>query len=123
MPDVSTVILYVRDPLISVRFYADLLGHQPIESSANFAMLPMAANVMLSLWAKHDVAPASTAPSGSGELAFTVADHEAVLATHREWVRRGLPIIQEPLMMDFGFTCTGLDPDGNRLRVMALSAS
>jgi hypothetical protein len=38
-------------------------------------------------------------------------------------VKRGLPIIQEPLMMDFGFTCTGLDPDGNRLRVMALSAS
>ena len=27
MPDVSTIILYVRDPLISVRFYADLLTH------------------------------------------------------------------------------------------------
>ncbi len=121
MPDVSTIILYVRDSLVSVRFYAALLGHPPIESSPNFAMLPMATNVMLGLWASHDVAPAPTSPCGSGELAIVVADREAVLATHREWMGRGIPIIQEPVAMDFGFTYTGLDPDGNRLRVMALS--
>jgi catechol 2,3-dioxygenase-like lactoylglutathione lyase family enzyme len=121
MPDVSTIILYVRDPLISVQFFSALLGRPPIESSANFAMLPMATNVMLGLWACHDVTPAPTSPYGSGELAIVVADREAVLAAHSEWVGLGIPIIQKPVMMDFGFTYTGLDPDGNRLRVMALS--
>ncbi|MBA3937984.1 MAG: VOC family protein [Planctomycetes bacterium] len=121
MPDIATVILYVREPLASARFYAGLLGREPVEASANFAMLPMAPGVMLGLWARHDVAPAANVPAGSGELAFVVADRDAVLATHRSWQARGIPIIQEPVMMDFGFTCTGTDPDGTRLRVMALS--
>ncbi len=121
MPDIATVILYVRDPLTSARFYAALLGREPVEASANFAMLPMATGAMLGLWARHDVQPPASAPASSGELAFVVADRDAVLATHREWLAHGIPIIQEPQAMDFGFTCTGTDPDGTRLRVMALS--
>ena len=121
MPDVSTIILYVRDPQVSMRFYATLLGHPPLESSPNFAMLPLGGNMMLGLWASHDVAPAPSTLCGSGELAIVVANRESVLTAHREWVGRGIPIIQEPVEMDFGFTYTGLDPDGNRLRVMALS--
>ena len=120
MPDPTTIILYVRDPLVSARFYARLLGREPIELHPNFAMHILAPGVMLGLWARHDVAPAATAPCGAGELGITVADRTAVIATHQAWRELGMPIIQEPMMMDFGFTCTGTDPDGNRLRVMAL---
>ena len=50
--------------------------------------------------------------AGAGEVAFTVADVTAVKATHVEWARRGLTILQAPTQMDFGYTFVALDPDG-----------
>lgn len=120
MPDLSTVILYVSDPLASARFYAGILGREPVEACPTFAMLVMAPGVMLGLWLRSDVAPAAGAANGSGELCLSVADRAAVEATCRGWRAAGIPLIQEPVAMDFGFTATATDPDGNRLRVMAL---
>ena len=120
MPDPTTIILYVRNALTSAQFYTELLGRQPVEAHPNFAMLELTPGMMIGLWSRHDVAPAAINPSGSCELAITVADHDAVLAMHRAWSQRGLPILQAPTQLDFGFTFTAADPDGHRLRVMAL---
>jgi catechol 2,3-dioxygenase-like lactoylglutathione lyase family enzyme len=120
MSDPTTIILYVRDALVSGRFYADLFGREPVEAHPNFAMLVMAPGVMLGLWAKHDVQPEASGRAASCELAMTVANQQAVLEMHEDWMRRGIDIIQVPTQMDFGFTFTGGDPDGHRLRVMAL---
>lgn len=119
---VSSVILYVRDPAVSIRFYVDLLGVPAIEEHPNFAMLPMAPGVMLGLWKQEDVAP-PVGPRGEAgsELAITVPDREAVLTLHQDWIGRGISVIQAPVMCDFGFTFTALDPDGHRVRVMALT--
>ena len=57
--------------------------------------------------------------SVSLEVAFTVADATAVKATHADWIKRGLTIVQAPTAMDFGLTFVALDPDGHRLRVFA----
>lgn len=38
MPAPSLVILYVDSPAASAAFYAGLLGQQPVEASATFAM-------------------------------------------------------------------------------------
>jgi catechol 2,3-dioxygenase-like lactoylglutathione lyase family enzyme len=122
MPDFNFVLLYVDSPPKSATFYADLLGRPPIESSPTFAMLPLRDNVMLGLWSRDTVEPAATAAGGS-EIAFTVANAEAVRATHADWGKRGLAIAQAPTAMDFGTTFVALDPDGHRLRVFAPAAS
>ena len=117
MLNVDFVLLYVANPTASVAFYTELLGRPPVEASKTFAMFAMESGLMLGLWARHTVAPAATAPTGCGEIAFIVPDVDAVRATHADWAARGLTIAQEPTAMDFGFTFVALDPDGNRLRV------
>jgi catechol 2,3-dioxygenase-like lactoylglutathione lyase family enzyme len=122
MPDFNFVLLYVNDPLKSAAFYTDLLGNPPIESAPTFAMLKLRDGVLLGLWKRDDVQPAAAAPGSDSEIAFTVADADAVRATHTDWKRRGLPIAQAPTAMDFGETFVALDPDGHRVRVFARPA-
>src|SRR5215218_169218 len=115
MPNFSFVLLYVENPPASASFYADLLGCPIVDSSPTFAMLPLSNGVMLGLWSRKSVEPAATAHAGAGEVAFTVEDAAAVKATFADWKRRGLPILQEPVQMDFGHTFVAADPDGHRL--------
>jgi catechol 2,3-dioxygenase-like lactoylglutathione lyase family enzyme len=123
MPNFSFVLLYVENPPASAAFYADLLGRPVIETSPTFAMLPLTDGVMLGLWSRHTVEPATTTHAGASEVAFTVADAAAVEATFADWKRRGLTIIQQPQRMDFGHTFAAVDPDGHRLRVFAPEAA
>lgn len=113
-------ILYVDSPVKSAEFYSSLLGRAPVESCPTFAMLALSSGVMLGLWSKHTVEPAAGGAGGGTEVAFTVGSRERVIATHAEWKNQGLPIIQEPLQMDFGYTFVALDPDGHLLRVFAV---
>ena len=119
MADFSFVILYVENPVASAEFYQGLLGRPPIDVTPTFAMLPLNEQVMLGLWVRGGVEPKVSSPPGGSEVAFTVADAEAVRATHAAWRQRGLRIVQEPTAMDFGDTFVALDPDGHRLRVFA----
>jgi len=48
-----------------------------------------------------------------------VTDAAQVDALHADWRERGLAILQDPQMLDFGYTFTAADPDGHRLRVFA----
>ena len=118
----SCILLYVDNATSSAAFYASLLGAEPVESAPTFCMFALPSGVMLGLWTRHGVTPAATPPGGS-ELAFTVADKAAVHAMHADWSRRGLPIAQTPVALDFGFTFVALDPDGHRLRVFAPGAA
>jgi catechol 2,3-dioxygenase-like lactoylglutathione lyase family enzyme len=119
MADASLVILYVDSPPASAGFYGDLLGKPALEASPTFAMLPFRDGVMLGLWSRASVAPASAAAAGGTELAFTVGTADEVDGLHDDWRDRGLPIAQAPTDMDFGRTFVALDPDGHRLRVFA----
>ncbi|RFB79374.1 VOC family protein [Methylovirgula sp. 4M-Z18] len=121
MPDLSYVLLYVDNPAASAAFYGDLLGQQPVELSPTFALFVIKPGLKLGLWSRHTVEPAAAgARGGAVELALTVEDRAAVDATYAEWKKRGLPILQEPELMDFGYTFTAADPDGHRLRVFVL---
>ncbi|WP_163998978.1 VOC family protein [Pyxidicoccus caerfyrddinensis] len=123
MTDPNFVLLYVDSPPASAAFYAGLLGRPAVESSPTFAMFALSSGVMLGLWSKHTVEPAAKATGGGAELAFAVADANAVRAMHADWSGRGLPIAQAPTDLDFGHTFVALDPDGHRLRVFAPSAA
>ncbi|MEX8494564.1 VOC family protein [Sphaerotilus sp.] len=121
--DPNFLLLYVANPTASAAFYADLLGKPPVEASPTFAMFALSSGVMLGLWAAHTVEPAAT-PAGGMELAFAVeGGANAVRACCAEWIAKGLPILQAPIAMDFGFTFTAADPDGHRLRVFAPGAA
>ena len=119
MPEFSFLLLHVDSPAASAAFYADLLKAPILEPSETFAMLPLREGVMLGLWARQKVEPASAGGAGASEIAFTVANSAAVEATHADWKARGLNILQPPTRMDFGSTFTAADPDGHRLRVFA----
>ena len=123
MPNFSFVLLYVENPPASASFYADLLGRPIIDSSPTFAMLPLSDGMKLGLWLRNTVEPAATGQAGAGEVAFTVEDVAAVKATFADWKQRGLPILQEPVQMDFGHTFVAADPDGHRLRVFVPGAA
>jgi len=119
MPDPNFILLYVDSPPASARFYQDLLGKPPVESSPTFAMFALESGIMLGLWSRHTVEPAAAAPPGGSEIAFAVADREAVARLYAEWGALNLRIAQAPTDLDFGHTFVALDPDGHRLRVFA----
>jgi catechol 2,3-dioxygenase-like lactoylglutathione lyase family enzyme len=122
MADFNFVLLYVKDPAASSAFYKGLLDRPIVQSSPKFAMLPLGKDVMLGLWQREDVEPRANAETGGGEVAFAVANADAVRTTHDAWKARGLEIAQAPTAMNFGHTFVALDPDGHRLRVFAPAA-
>ncbi|MEJ6000435.1 VOC family protein [Paucibacter soli] len=111
------LILYVASPLASASFYTRLLGREPVEASPGFAMFALDGGMMLGLWTRADVQPAASAQAGATELCFAQDDAAAVDALLAKWAGLGLPIIQAPTQMDFGYTFCAADPDGHRLRV------
>jgi len=123
MSDPNFILLYVDSPAASAAFYTELLGHEPAERSATFAMFALSSSVMLGLWGRHTVEPMAPAATGGHELAFAVADKAAVQALYVTWGQRGLRIAQVPTDLDFGHTFVALDPDGHRLRVFAPEAA
>lgn len=120
MFDPSYVLLYVDTPERSARFYAELLGRQPVEASPTFALFVLESGSKLGLWARDTVAPAADPiRTARSELAFAVPDDDTLAQRHADWADKGLPIAQPPARMDFGYTFVALDPDGHRLRVFS----
>jgi catechol 2,3-dioxygenase-like lactoylglutathione lyase family enzyme len=115
------ILLYVADPLKSAEFYASLLGKEPVESSPGFALFIVAPGLKLGLWLKTEIIPPATLPGGF-ELGWPVDSNAMVDQLSKDWIARGIPVIQQPEDMDFGRTFTALDPDGHRLRVFAPGA-
>lgn len=120
MPDPMFIILYVDQPQRSAEFYAKLLGRSPVEASPTFALFVLPSGLKLGLWSRHTVEPVAQTTGGGAELVFTLGSREAVDAAHAEWRQVGRPILQAPVVMDFGYTFVALDPDGHRLRVYVL---
>lgn len=117
----NLVLLYVTDVPRAAAFWGDLFGTAPVEASETFAMLPMRDGLMLGLWKIDGVAPMATTKTatlgGGGELCAALATREAVDTLHADWLARGVPVLQPPTTMDFGYTFTAADPDGHRIRV------
>ena len=119
MPEFNFVLLHVADHAASAALYHELLGVPIVDHKPDIAILPLREGVMLGLWSRDTVEPAGTGEAGASEIAFAVADAEAVEAKHAAWRGRGLTIAQAPTRMSFGHTFVALDPDGHRLRVFA----
>ncbi|MES2298352.1 MAG: VOC family protein [Pseudomonadota bacterium] len=121
MTDPNFLLHYVTNPAESAPFYSRLLGLAPIEASPTFVMFDLPSGIKLGLWQRSTVEPGVAAAPGSHELAFAVGAKAEVDRLHAQWHAAGVPIVQAPTDMDFGYTFVGHDPDGHRLRVFAPS--
>ena len=74
MPDFNFLLLHVADDAASATFYSDVLGIPVIDQKPGFSMLPLRDGVMLGLWGRETVEPASSGQTGASEIAFAVAD-------------------------------------------------
>lgn len=117
----NSILLHVEDAEASTRFYADLLGQEPVEASPNFAMFILPSGLGLGVWNRNEITPPPTGGVGGDEIGFKVAAPEAVDALHDMWRGKGARIAMEPRDLDFGRSFLALDPDGHRLRVYALA--
>lgn len=122
MPDLHVVLLHVRDHVASAALYHALLGSPIVEQKADIAILPLRDGVMPGRWPSETVEPESTGPTGASEIAFTVADVDAVDRVCADRTRRGLTIVQAPTSIAFETTFVASDPDGHRQRVFAPAA-
>lgn len=113
----SLQILFVCQPTHSAAFYREHLGARVLESSPTFAMLLLGDSAKLGLWSRHTAEPAPTSAGGGTEIAFAQADRGAVDQLHARWTAAGVPVVQAPVALDFGYTFVATDPDGHRLRV------
>lgn len=121
MTDSNIILLYVTDPAASARFYAGLLGREPVEASPTFALFPLPSGFALGLWGRDGVEPVPTAAGGGCEVGFRVESAAAVDAAFAEWRARAVAVALPPTDLDFGRSFLALDPDGHRLRVYAPS--
>ena len=120
MANPNFVVLYVENASASARFYQELLGKPPVQSSPAFVLFALPSGVMLGLWSRDNVEPSAPQTSGNtGELAFAVDGKAEVAKLFADWTKRGLRVAQEPVDLNFGHTFVALDPDGHRLRVFA----
>jgi catechol 2,3-dioxygenase-like lactoylglutathione lyase family enzyme len=112
-------ILYVADVPRSVAFYRDLFGVEPVQDVPTFGMFVQSPGRAWGLWQREAVKPAPDVPVGGAEYCLPVESREEIDTLAAAWRERGIPIVQEPTEMDFGYTFVALDPDGHRLRPMA----
>lgn len=121
MTDTNTLFLYVRDAAASARFYADLMGIEPVEQSPTFALFVLPSGLALGLWGADGVEPAPTTAGGGSELGFKMPESAAIDRIHAEWSAKGTTIALPPTDLGFGRSFLALDPDGHRLRVYAIA--
>ena len=61
MTNTNILLFYVTDPQVSRRFYADLLGLEPVEESPTFVLFMLPSGLALGLWGAGGVQPAPIA--------------------------------------------------------------
>jgi predicted enzyme related to lactoylglutathione lyase len=113
----NLIILYVDNPVNSASFYSNLLESTPTEYHPTFVSFTLTSGLILGLWSKHTAEPTPLFTGGGSELSFSVPDEKAVYAIYEKWTQKGGRVAQKPTLMDFGYTCVVLDPDGHRLRI------
>jgi len=116
----NAIVLYVKDLTLTSNFYQDLLGIMLEEASPTFHAFKLSNGMSLALKAQYSVEPPSDGTYGNGELAFTLDNNQQVDDLFSAWQAKEIHILAPPNIVPFGYTFVAADPDGNRLRVVAL---
>ena len=112
-------VLYVDNLALSAKFYEDILGIKPEQSSPSFNCFALGNGMILGLKTKETVEPPVQNEAGGGELAFIVDTNSHVDDLFADWQNKGTKIAQSPTILPYGYSFVALDPDGHRLRVVS----
>lgn len=115
----NQTILYVGDPTASAEFYAGLFGLKPAYASPEFVLFVLPDGHKFCMWTWKDPEAVMTGPGM--ETAVSVADYDAVDATFAAWSKAGPRVVAQPETLAFGRSFVVADPDGNRIRVLAVA--
>lgn len=117
------IIHFVDSPLKSASFYSRILEMKPVEESPTFVMFAFPSGIHLGLWSCHTANPRPASSGGGSELCFTLENAAAVDALYNKWSVSGIPIPDTPVAMEkegIARSFVAYDPDGHRIRVMAV---
>lgn len=118
-PDMT--ILYVRNTAASTQFYGELFGRAPAFDTPHFVSFVLDDGHQLALWSgpdEHTSLPVAATQTATTELCITLDEGPAAIdAAYREFLGKGIEILEPPHDAIFGRTFVAADPDGNRLRV------
>ena len=115
----NQTILYVGDPTASAECYAGLFGLKPAYASPEFVLFVLPDGHKFCMWTWKDPEAVMTGPGM--ETAVSVADYDAVDATFAAWSKAGPRVVAQPETLAFGRSFVVADPDGNRIRVLAVA--
>ena len=110
-------LVYVTDVERATRFYSDLFGTDPVTVTPRYVPFEVAPGVLFALWSgRADAVQATTVRTSEVGLMLP-GSSAAIDECHREWVAKGVTIVEEPHDEVFGRTFVAADPDGNLIRV------
>jgi catechol 2,3-dioxygenase-like lactoylglutathione lyase family enzyme len=110
-------LLHVANPAASARFYAAILGAEPVDASETFVLFVLEKGVKLGLWSAATVRPATGGAAGNLEVGIEAGSAEVVDQRLAAWKAAGATVLQEPEDMEFGRSAMIADPDGHRIRL------
>ena len=117
MPAPNLFLIYVTDVERATEFYSDLFDIHPVMTTPRYVAFEIAPGVLFSLWIGAADA-ISAATSRTSEVGLMIpASKESVDAVYKEWVAKGVTVVEEPHNDVFGRTFMISDPDGNLIRV------
>ncbi len=116
MAAIDFLALYVKNLPISVEFYKDLLGLEPVAQRPGFAQFALPNGLNLGLWLAGTVEPEAEIAGGGAEYGIPLPNAETLRASHDTARNKGISIVQPPTEMNFGLTYVIEDPDRHRLR-------
>ena len=117
MPAPNLFLIYVTDVERATEFYSDLFDIHPVMTTPRYVAFEIAPGVLFSLWSGAADA-ISAATSRTSEVGLMIpASKESVDAVYKEWVAKGVTVVEEPHNDVFGRTFMISDTDGNLIRV------
>lgn len=118
IPEMNFVLLFVKSPEESGKFYSKILNLTPVEQSPTFVLFALPNGMQLGLWSNKTARPLVNAPGGGSEICFSEENVDEVYA---KWIKLGIPMALPPTKMDgMEKTFVALDPDGHRIRIFRL---
>lgn len=113
----NLILLYVKDPAQSAKFYERLFGVAPTAVFPTYAAFQLANGLNVGLWSTSAKNFVSDGTGHRSELAFMVEDETRVRELLASWEKLGVQIEQPLHTAVFGPTFVALDADGHRIRV------
>ncbi|MGO2112592.1 MAG: VOC family protein [Pseudoclavibacter sp.] len=110
-------LIYVRDAEAATAFYRDLFEIEPVFTSPRYIAFEVAPGVLFAVWSGKRERAVPETPRTSEVGLMVPGGAAAIDETFRQWVAKGVTVVDEPADEVFGRTFVVADPDGNLIRV------